>query len=79
MSSAVLYYGQVKNKDEGPKQYAFKLNGEEIPRLNIERIKASISSSYSQSTGAQVDAGIIETIAVDDEITKYLTLQLETR
>lgn len=76
MSSAVLYYGQVKNKDEGPKQYAFKLNGEEIPRLNIERIKASISSSYSQSTGTQVDPDIIETIAVDDEITKYLTLEL---
>lgn len=76
MSSAVMYYGQIKNKEQGPKQYAFKLNGKEIPRISVERIKSNIANSYSQSAGVQIDGNLVGIIAVDEEITKSLTLDL---
>lgn len=76
MSSAFLYYGQIKNSNSGPKGYAFKLNGEEIPKIGIERLKSNIGSSYTQSLGVQIDPTLLGVIAIDEEINKFLTLKL---
>lgn len=76
LSSGALYYGQVKNSDQSEKEYAFKLNGKKIAKVNIERIKANITSAYSQNLGFQLEPELVGVIAVEEEINKNLTLVL---
>lgn len=56
--------------------YAFKLNGKKIPRLEVERTRATMIDGYSKYLGDKIDRSLIDIIAFNEVINKNLTLEM---
>lgn len=75
-SSAILAFLNMKSSYNRANTYAFKLDGEKISRLDIERTKANLTQGYSRYLGNNVDRDLIDVMAFDDVINRNLTLKI---
>lgn len=56
--------------------YAFKLDGEKISKLEVERTKATMIDGYSKYLGDKIDRSLIDIIAFNEVVDKNLTLKI---
>lgn len=56
--------------------YAFKLNGDKVQRVEVERTKSNLDRNYSKYLGPNLDRDMIETLAFNDVVNKKLTLEI---
>lgn len=75
-SSAMLAYMNMKSSYSRANIYAFKLNGEKISKLDVEKTKSNLTQGYSRYLGDKLDKDLIEIIAFDDVINRNLTLEI---
>lgn len=75
-SSAMLAYMNMKSSYDRANVYAFKLNGDKISKLEVEKTKANLVQGYSRYLGDKLDRDLIEIIAFNDVINKNLTLEI---
>lgn len=57
-------------------QEALSLNGKKITKVEIERTKNELANQYSSMNGAQVDKSLIDIVAFNQVIDKFLTLDI---
>ena len=62
--------------NSGGASYAFKLNGKKVPKLEVERTKATMIDGYSKYLGDKIDRSLIDIIAFNEVINKNLTLKM---
>lgn len=60
----------------GGATYAFKLDGEKISKLEVERTKATMIDGYSKYLGDKIDRSLIDIIAFNEVINKNITLKI---
>ncbi|MCF2640566.1 peptidylprolyl isomerase [Fusobacterium varium] len=60
----------------GGATYAFKLDGEKISKLEVERTKATMIDGYSKYLGDKIDRSLIDIIAFNEVVDKNLTLKI---
>lgn len=75
-SSAMLAYMNMKSSYSRANVYAFKLDGEKISKIDVEKTKANLTQGYSRYLGDKLDKDLIEIIAFDDVINRNLTLKI---
>lgn len=56
--------------------YAFKLDGEKISKLEVERTKATMIDGYSKYLGDKIDRSLIDIIAFNEVVNKNITLKI---
>ena len=56
--------------------YAFKLDGEKISKLEVERTKSTMIDGYSKYLGDKIDRSLIDIIAFNEVIDKNITLKI---
>lgn len=74
LSSGMLAYMNMRSSHERANNYAFKLNGKKIPKIEVEQAKNELSQGYSRYTN--IDRELISLVAFDELINKKLTLEL---
>ena len=74
-SSAMLAYMNMKSSYSRANVYAFKLDGDKISKIDVEKTKANLTQGYSRYLGDKLDKDLIEVIAFDDVINRNLTLK----
>lgn len=60
----------------GGATYAFKLDGEKISKLEVERTKATMIDGYSKYLGDKIDRSLIDIIAFNEVVNKNITLKI---
>lgn len=75
-SSAMLAYMNMKSSYSRANVYAFKLDGDKISKIDVEKTKANLTQGYSRYLGDKLDKDLIEVIAFDDVINRNLTLKI---
>lgn len=60
----------------GGATYAFKLDGEKISKLEVERTKATMIDGYSKYLGDKIDRSLIDIIAFNEVVNKNVTLKI---
>ncbi|ADO83533.1 peptidylprolyl isomerase [Ilyobacter polytropus] len=60
----------------GNQSYAFKINGEKVETLKVERTMTNLSGVYQQYFGANLDKELSNLIAFNQVIEKELTMQI---
>lgn len=60
----------------GGATYAFKLDGEKISKLEVERTKATMIDGYSKYLGDKIDRSLIDIIAFNEVVDKNITLKI---
>lgn len=66
----------IGSMNSGGASYAFKLNGKKVPKLEVERTKATMIDGYSKYLGDKIDRSLIDVIAFNEVINKNLTLKM---
>lgn len=56
--------------------YAFKLDGEKISKLEVERTRSTMIDGYSKYLGDKIDRSLIDIIAFNEVIDKNITLKI---
>lgn len=56
--------------------YAFKLDGEKISKLEVERTKSTMVDGYSKYLGDKIDRSLIDIIAFNEVVDKNITLKI---
>lgn len=56
--------------------YAFKLDGEKISKLEVERTKSTMIDGYSKYLGDKIDRSLIDIIAFNEVVDKNITLKI---
>ncbi len=56
--------------------YAFKLDGEKVSKMEVERTKNNLVQGYSRFLGDKLDKKLIEILAFDEVINRNLTLEI---
>ena len=56
--------------------YAFKLDGEKISKLEVERTKSTMIDGYSKYLGDKIDRSLIDIIAFNEVVNKNITLKI---
>lgn len=56
--------------------YAFKLDGEKVSKMEVERTKNNLVQGYSRFLGDKLDKKLIEVLAFDEVINRNLTLEI---
>lgn len=56
--------------------YAFKLDGEKISKLEVERTKSTMVDGYSKYLGDKIDRSLIDIIAFNEIVDKNITLKI---
>lgn len=56
--------------------YAFKLDGEKISKLEVERTKSTMVDGYSKYIGDKIDRSLIDIIAFNEVVDKNITLKI---
>lgn len=56
--------------------YAFKLDGEKVSKMEVERAKNNLGQGYSRFLGDKLDKKLIEVLAFDEVINRNLTLEI---
>ena len=75
-SSAILAFVNMRSSYSRANIYAFKLDGEKISKIDVEKTKASLTQGYSRYLGDKLDKDLIDIIAFDDVINRNLTLKI---
>lgn len=57
-------------------QEALSLNGKKIAKVEIERTKNEVANEYSSMRGIQIDKSLVDIIATNQVIDKFLTLEI---
>ncbi len=57
-------------------QVAFKLNGNKVTHMEVQRTMATMAENYNRYLGVQVDPDTINTIGFNEAINKELTLEM---
>lgn len=60
----------------GGATYAFKLDGEKISKLEVERTKATMIDGYSKYLGDKIDRSLIDIIAFNEVVNKNIALKI---
>lgn len=60
----------------GGATYAFKVDGEKISKLEVERTKATMIDGYSKYLGDKIDRSLIDIIAFNEVVNKNITLKI---
>ena len=60
----------------GGATYAFKLDGEKISKLEVERTKSTMIDGYSKYLGDKIDRSLIDIIAFNEVVDKNITLKI---
>lgn len=76
LSSAMLAYMNMRSSYDRANVYAFKLDGEKISKIDVEKTKSNLTQGYSRYLGDKLDKDLIEIIAFDDVINRNLTLKI---
>lgn len=56
--------------------YAFKLDGEKISKLEVERTRSTMIDGYSKYLGDKIDRSLIDIIAFNEVVDKNITLKI---
>ena len=72
----MLAYMNMKSSYSRANVYAFKLDGDKISKIDVEKTKANLTQGYSRYLGDKLDKDLIEVIAFDDVINRNLTLKI---
>lgn len=75
-SLVFMTYGDLQGLFNGPKSYAFKINGEKADKMDLERNRAGITDSYSKTLGLHINNETAGIIAADEVINKKLTTEM---
>ena len=62
-------HGRINN-------YAFKLNGKKIERMELERTRSNLNQNLSRYLGPNLDRDMLQLMAFDEVINKELTLKI---
>lgn len=60
----------------GGATYAFKLDGEKISKLEVERTRSTMIDGYSKYLGDKIDRSLIDIIAFNEVVNKNITLKI---
>ncbi|WP_300341781.1 peptidylprolyl isomerase [Fusobacterium sp.] len=76
LSSGMLAYMNVRSSYDRSNVYAFKLDGEKVSKMEVERTKNNLVQGYSRFLGDKLDKKLIEVLAFDEVINRNLTLEI---
>ena len=63
---------ELKKNVSNGQEYAFKINGEKISKIEIERMKNNIQMNIGQQTKGQIDEELIEVFAISEVVNGVL-------
>lgn len=66
----------VRSSYDRSNVYAFKLDGEKVSKMEVERTKNNLVQGYSRFLGDKLDKKLIEVLAFDEVINRNLTLEI---
>ncbi|WP_291258866.1 peptidylprolyl isomerase [Fusobacterium sp.] len=76
LSSGMLAYMNIRSSYDRANVYAFKLDGEKVSKMEVERTKNNLVQGYSRFLGDKLDKKLIEILAFDEVINRNLTLEI---
>ena len=76
LSTAIVGLMSFKDMHGRLDNYAFKLNGEKVQRIEIERTKSTLNQNFSHYLGQNLDRSMLDSVAFDEVINKKLTLEI---
>lgn len=76
LSTAIVGIMSMKNTHSRIDNYAFKLNGKKIQKIELERTNATLNQNFSKYLGPNMDRDMVEVIAFDELLNKKLTLEI---
>ncbi|WP_291256495.1 peptidylprolyl isomerase [Fusobacterium sp.] len=76
LSSGMLAYMNMRSSYDRSNVYAFKLDGEKVSKMEVERTKNNLVQGYSRFLGDKLDKKLIEVLAFDEVINRNLTLEI---
>lgn len=76
LSTAIVGLTSFKSMHDRVNTYAFKLNGDKISKIQVERNKAKLNQNYSQILGKFLDRDTIEMMAFDDVVDRKIILKI---
>ncbi|MDO4588454.1 MAG: peptidylprolyl isomerase [Fusobacterium sp.] len=76
LSGGYLTIMNLKGSMSSGATYAFKLDGEKISKLEVERTKSTMVDGYSKYLGDKIDRSLIDIIAFNEVVDKNITLKI---
>ncbi len=72
LSMGAVTISELKRNVSNGQEYAFKINGEKISKIEIERMKNNIQMNIGQQTKGQIDEELIEAFAISEVVNGVL-------
>jgi peptidyl-prolyl cis-trans isomerase D len=72
LSMGAVTISELKKNVSNGQEYAFKINGEKISKIEIERMKNNIQMNIGQQTKGQIDEELIEVFAISEVVNGVL-------
>ena len=76
LSTAIVGLTSFKSMHDRVNTYAFKLNGDKVSKIQVERTKAALNQNFSKFLGSSLDRDTVDMMAFDDVVSKKLTLEI---
>lgn len=76
LSTAIVGLMSMKSMHGRIDNYAFKLNGKKIDKIELERTKSTLNQNFSRYLGTNLDRDMVELIAFDEVLNRKLTLKI---
>ncbi|WP_410207379.1 peptidylprolyl isomerase [Fusobacterium sp.] len=76
LSTAIVGLMSMKSMHGRIDNYAFKLNGKKIDKIELERTKSTLNQNFSRYLGTNLDRDMVELIAFDELLNRKLTLKI---
>ena len=76
LSTAIVGIMSMKTMHGRIDNYAFKLNGKKIQKIEMERTKSTLNQNFSRYLGTNLDRDMVELIAFDELLNRKLTLKI---
>ena len=72
LSMGAVTISELKRNVSSGQEYAFKINGEKISKIEIERMKNNIQMNIGQQTKGQLDEELVEIFAISEVVNGVL-------